>query len=226
MINARMLHYIKFMFRCLIGSDGTLFNYNYHVKALIFFVFVLLHFTLVNAQKFTIQDIPLYWSDFNLTSRPASNGFVARISTSLSRNYSRSKDDDNVILLNVILSINKKASCADYVFLDMEPDSSKNALLNHEKGHLIIALLHFRKMIDSLSKRHFSVRYKLEADSVMKALWNEDGAMSAFYDNDTNHGIITKRQLAWEKSLMIQFNNLCATDDKIAFEAQIKLQID
>jgi len=167
------------------------------MKRLTLSILLFLHLSIVSAQKFTIKDIPLYWSDFN-QGKQSNGSYTATTYTSINKNYARLRDgDENILYLNLHLFINRGASSVDNNFLNAAQPGDKDALLNHEKCHLIISLFYFKKMKDSIGNQHFSVRYKIEIDSIVHYFFNQIDLTNITYDADTNHGLSTNRQLIW-----------------------------
>ncbi|KAA5534587.1 hypothetical protein F0919_08170 [Taibaiella lutea] len=178
------------------------------------------------AQKFTIEDIPLTWNNFTRKSKYTAGSHTAAICYSILKDYERKiVNDTSVYYIRLNLMLRRSCSYVREEFMQTALPGEKELLLNHEKGHLIIVLVQLKQMQNALSVFPFTILYKKEADSICMHFAEKIKSMGTDYDNNTHHGTAGMRQLIWETTAMLYFNELYADDTVIKFETIIPLSI-
>lgn len=143
------------------------------------------------------------WSEFNeVSARPEGESEDAQISVELGpeKNVAVERENGQFKLGRVTFKmIVKKAE--SWVVGNQKSD----ALLAHEQGHYDIAGLFYRDLMNALrSLRENSVKeLGSEINRLMKEYDQFADDMSDQYDSkqETNHGLNTSRQQAWEKQI-------------------------
>lgn len=176
----------------------------------------------LQAQTFHIDDIPLKWKDFTIKRDFRKHPFSARIFTQMPFRW-ETKTEKGVIRLSIFIrvEVDREKSWVKEEFMEKSTDEAKKALLNHEKGHYIIAFIHYKKFQKLLQEHTFSKRMKPEMDSLYTTVLAEMNAMNTRYDDETDHIKNTEKQSAWQEQLMAEFNKWYADEKKISRECEI-----
>lgn len=191
-------------------------------KSIILFL-VIVSFSKVQAQQFSIEDIPLTWKDFTVKEGFRSHPYSAKIFTQTQPGKYKVKEHN--IKFEVVLYVDNDKSWVKEEFIKKSNKEDKEKLLSHEKGHLIIALIKLRQLESDLKKFPYSRNYKKEMDSIFKACYSQTHLMNETYDNETNHMLIADKQQEWIKKLLQQLNELYAEDKKLPMKFEIEVEI-
>lgn len=178
----------------------------------------------VAAQPFVIDDIPLTWKDFTLKEGFHNHPFTAYTYTQiLPYRYELKKGK---IEFEQELIVNHDKSWVKEEFMEKASKEQKQQLLNHEKGHLIIALINLRQSVNTFNTFVYSSRnYKKELDSISKESYNQLKLMNETYDSETNHMKLTDKQTEWMNNLLKQLNEWYADDKKIYMKFDVEIHI-
>lgn len=193
------------------------------MRILIILLLTIVNVTNLHAQQFTIENIPLTWKDFIVKEGLRNHPYSAKIITQFQPG--KYKQKENKIKFEVELYVDNDKSWVKEEFIKKADKDVKEKLLNHEKGHLIIALIRFKLLENDLSKFQYSRNYKREMDSIFKACYSQTQLMNETYDNETNHMLITDKQQEWIKKLLQQLNELYAEDKKLSMKFEIEANI-
>jgi hypothetical protein len=201
--------------------------YKTFIKTLIPLLLAITSFTKVQAQQFSIEDIPLTWKDFTVKEGFRNHPFDAKIYTNTPYNWKiKNKDGMTSLVISTELIVSPEKSWVKKEFLNGNTKTKTQELLNHEKGHFIIALIHFKKVQKILSEYTFhKQQVKFQLDSIFKSSGATLGSMNEIYDNETNHMLIVDKQQEWIKNLLQQLNELYAEDKKLSMKFEIEVKI-
>lgn len=158
------------------------------------------------AQQFTIEDIPLTWKDFIVKEGFRNHPYSAKIYTQILP--WRYELKNGKIKFDLELVVDRDKSWVKKEFMDKAGKEVKQQLLDHEKGHLVIAMINLQQMGNALNNFKYTRNYKREIDSISKALINQLTLTNETYDTQTNHMLITEKQEEWNNKLLNQLNGL------------------
>src|SRR5690606_21698080 len=166
------------------------------MKAIVLITVLLTISISVSGQKFTIEDIQLRWEDF--TTVDGSRPFSAKIATPVIYRWKTKQDTNGGTLLSFKseVQVDHARSWVQKEFLN-QSWSIKQEVLNHEKGHLLIAIIHHHKLQQMISNYKFSKNPKREIDSLYKIVRGSLDMENEKYDNKTNHYINKEKQKEW-----------------------------
>ena len=180
------------------------------------------------AQKaFTMDDIPLEWSQFTRTHQTIVRQHGAAL-IGLNSQYSwesQTKGAQTIIDFTTVLSVKKETSQVSSVFLRNASQAEKDNLLNHEKGHLIIGLIKNLWIEDTLKRHPFTTQFKKELRAVYSAVEEKANILNTQYDEETMHSLNTDQQKEWEKRLLAQFSQLMHKRKELPFTVNLKLNV-
>lgn len=196
------------------------------MKITLFTICVLCLFvTSLAAQPFIIDDIPLRWKDFEVKDGFRSHPYSAKIYTYLRYEYKfegvDAKTQTRPLVIETELTVQEQ-SWVKKEFISVATAEQKQALLNHEKGHLIVALICFKELQQNFSGFHFTKRFKVELDSLHKLAMAKSDSLNTLYDNETNHSVIVEKQSEWEKKLLAEVDRLYGEEKKLRTQFEIK----
>jgi hypothetical protein len=188
---------------------------------------LIISFSKVHAQQFSIEDIPLTWKDFTVKEGFRNHPFDAKIYTNTPYKWKiKNKDNKTSLVISMELFVNTEKSWVKKEFLDKNQKDKTQELLNHEKGHFIIALIHFKKAQKILSEYTFNKQQvKLQIDSIFKSANARLDSTNETYDNETNHMLVADKQQEWINKLLQQLNELYAGDKKFPMKFEIEVNI-
>jgi hypothetical protein len=198
-------------------------NKKISTKKIILLLFIVASSICSYSQQLTLEDIPLTWKDFTIKEGFRNHPYSAKIFTQFQPG--KYKQKEHKIKFEVELYVDNDKSWVKEEFIKKADKDAKEKLLNHEKGHLIIALIKFKQLENDLSKFQYSRNFKKEMDSIFKACYSQSHLMNETYDNETNHMRITDKQEEWIKSLLQQLNELYAEDKKLPMKFEIEVNI-
>jgi len=171
---------------------------------------------LIYAQQFTMADIPLKWKHFTI-KKGIRHSHVAKISRQVLLSYrykEKNEQGKRPLIVAAELVVDKDKSWIKKEYLDAADPALKDALLNHEKGHLAISLKWHRKLQQTFSDFKFSKRVRIEMDSLYNIVRENADEENERYDRETNHMLNVDKQAQWEQKIFTELNDLYA-DDKI-----------
>jgi hypothetical protein len=140
------------------------------------------------------EDRKLSWDDFAGSYRPE-HGDMAAAGTCCSIGFNAYLSPRGHIEVDIFNTFNPSSSWVLH-------DQRNPALLAHEQGHFDICELYTRKLRERVSKlvvaaSNFSEVYK----RVYAELYKEYDAAQQRYEEETMHGLIEKKQLAWQMKI-------------------------
>lgn len=177
----------------------------------ILFLSSLFALSLVPAQAqsrpWTWEDINLSWSDFT-PRQTMPDQRTASIYIHNAFGWESSNRSDQVIIqLRSELTTKRDKSIVKASFIKNASAADKQALLRHEKGHLVVAYLKQYWLQDTLLKAPLTLtNYKAEIRNINNYLNQKADALNAAYDKETRHSLIEEAQKAWEDKLLAQLN--------------------
>jgi hypothetical protein len=183
-------------------------------------------FTPSHAQPLTMADIPLTWKDFTKTSSlPEPRAAHIALNTKYEWE-SITKPKEIVIEYKATLTQVKANSKVKSEFLRKSGDIRKEELLNHEKGHYIVALLKQYWLQDTLQKVKLSERnYKQELRTLQQAIETRAEQLNQTYDKETYHSTNKEKQSEWEERLLNMLRNYAANASSFPYKVSYNLII-
>lgn len=179
------------------------------MKALFLSILFLFNLISVQAQSrpFTWEDINLSWSDFTpRQTMPDQRTASIYVHNAFSWESS-SRSDQVIIQLRSELTTNRDKSIVKASFIKNASAADKQALLKHEKGHLVIAYLKQYWLQDTLLRAPLTLtNYKAEIRNINNYLNKKADALNMAYDKATRHSLIEEAQKEWEDKLMDMLN--------------------
>lgn len=171
------------------------------------------------------SDIPLTWNDFTPIEKKQNK--TANIFTNM--NYkieSLSNSKEVLIQFKSTLTQVKEKSAIWSTFLKDSPKEEQNALLKHEKGHLVIAFIKQFWLQDTLEKVAFNAKtYETQMKAIYADVLKRGDALDNDYDKLTYHSTIEDQQIIWEQKLMAQLNELSKGKKNLPWVVQKEISI-
>lgn len=168
-----------------------------------------LSLSLVQAQSrpWTWEDIDLTWSDFT-PSQTMPDQRTASIYVHNAFGWESSGRSDQVIIqVRSELTTNRNKSIVKSSFIKNASAEDKQALLKHEKGHLVVAYLKQYWLQDTLLRAPLTItNYKAAIRNINNHLNQKADALNIAYDKETRHSIDEEAQKEWEDKLMDMLN--------------------
>lgn len=168
-----------------------------------------LSLSLVQAQSrpWNWEDIDLSWSDFSPRQTMPDQRTASIYVHNAFGWESSSRPDQVIIQLRSEITTKQDKSIVKASFLKKASEEDKQALLRHEKGHLLIAYLKQYWLQDTLLRAPLTLsNYKAEIRSINHYLNQKADALNAAYDKDTRHSLIVEAQKTWEEKLLDMLN--------------------
>ncbi len=197
------------------------------MKAILFLSIFIINPLFTSARKFIIDDIPLKWKDFTVKEGFRNHPFDAKIWTQILYRFEiKDKGSVRSLLIYTEVKIDPIKSWVKKEFISLSDSKKKEQLLNHEKGHLIIALIQHRKLQKLLSTTKFSTNPRKEIDSLHKVVLRDLEEENNQYDLETNHMNNQLKQAEWIDTLLLELNNLYVNDNDIRFKNELQITIN
>lgn len=168
-----------------------------------------LSFNLVQAQSrpWNWEDIDLSWSDFSPRQKMPDQRTASIYVHNAFGWESSSRREQVIIQLRSEITTNRDKSIVKASFMKNASAAEKQALLQHEKGHLLIAYLKQFWLQDTLLRAPLTLNnYKAEIRSINHYLNQKADSLNAAYDKATRHSLIAEAQKTWEDKLLGQLN--------------------
>jgi len=195
------------------------------IKTCIILVAIQFSAITTDAQQFTIDDVPLSWKDFKVRKDLNSHPYAAKIYPDFTLETKQSKKN-GVTYQRFSWKIEFKGSWVKARFMDEAHDSTKQSLLNHEKGHLLIDMIGLKKVQKSIGNFTFSKRKKIELDSIYIVHLGNLRVDNERYDEETNHSRIAEKQKEWIDKLLTELNALYADEKKLRLELEAEARVN
>lgn len=153
-----------------------------------------------------MSEIPIDWNNFHAKKIRDSHQFTAMtfIDYNMHYKYEPASPDSGIMTISFHVAMNEKQSYVSKYFLKTADAASKIYLLNHERGHWIITMVYFKKLITEIQDFQFDGRVKFELDSICRQNRNLAKAEQVRYDHETLHSKNKAEQAAWEAKLLTQ----------------------
>lgn len=179
------------------------------MKALLLSILFIVNLVSVQAQSrpWTWEDIDLTWSDFTPKQTMPDQRTASIYVHNAFGWESKSRPGQVTIQLRSEITTNRDKSIVKASFIKSASAADKQALLRHEKGHLVVAYLKQYWLQDTLSIARLSLdNYKAEIRNINNYLNQKADALNAAYDRETRHSLIGEAQKAWEDKLLDMLN--------------------
>lgn len=176
-----------------------------------FFFSILFIFSLNYAQaqsgQWDWEDINLSWADFSpRQSMPDQRTASIYIHNAFGWESS-GRAEQIIIRLRSEVTTDRNKSIVKASFLKNASAAEKQALLRHEKGHLLVAYLKQFWLQDTLLRAPLTINnYKAEIRSINNYLNQKADSLNAAYDQATRHSLIAEAQKEWEDQLLGMLN--------------------
>jgi hypothetical protein len=181
----------------------------------------------LNAQQFSLSDIPLSKSDFKMKKGIRNHPYAAKIFAETDyKSEFKNLNNHQFLIIEARLFVNSEKSWIKEEFWRDAPKEAKLELMDHEKGHLIIALIQFKRFQQICKQYSFEPRrLKSQLDSINKRIRFEADSLNLAYDEESNHSQNKEIQLAWITQLMENFNKVWADQSKLEFKYKIEVPL-
>jgi hypothetical protein len=183
---------------------------------LILLLLTVVPFINVRAQQLTFDNIPLSWNDFQRVDNNALSMPTAAMIYTAYRYNILSKGGKTTI--NTQCYVNKGMSQVKTDFLNRATSEEKNKVLQHEKGHVAIALIYQKLLQHMLTDQAYTYRMRNEVDSIFRVCEKIRNMVNKNYDSETSHGLNMAEQKTWENTLSEQLNNAYPAVSTIPFQ--------
>jgi hypothetical protein len=181
--------------------------------------------TILHAQRFSLEDVPLSWKNFIRKKGFGKHPYDAKIYTYFPYRY-EVKNNSTELLITIEIKVDNEKSWVKDEFFKKASNEESQALLNHEKGHLMIAMIHARKLQRLFAQHQFTKKQlKIQFDSLSSMINTECDSLDLLYDEETNHMRIKDKQIEWTNKLLLQLNELYTNDKKLPMEFEVKAKI-
>ncbi len=172
---------------------------------------VLFIFNLISVQAqsrpWTWEDIDLVWSDFTPKQTMPDQRTASIYVHNAFGWESSSRSDQVIIQLRSELTTKRDKSIVKASFIKNASTADKQALLRHEKGHLVVAYLKQYWLQDTLLRAPLTLtNYKAEIRNINHFLNQKADALNMAYDKETRHSLIEEAQKEWEDKLLDMLN--------------------
>lgn len=155
------------------------------------------------ARPWNWNDIDLSWSDFSPRQAMPDQRTASIYVHNAFGWESSSRGGQVIIQLRSEITTKRDKSIVKASFIKKASKEDKQALLQHEKGHLLIAYLKQYWLQDTLSRAALTLNnYKAEIRNINHYLNQKADALNAAYDKETRHSLIAEAQKAWEDKLL------------------------
>lgn len=158
------------------------------------------------SQSITLNDIPLTWNDFNHVSDKKLPKYNAL--THYNLGYKKQGNaKDSVYQFTIYASFDPEESLVRKSFLKNSNESAQTAILNHEKGHYVIALIQYKKICNVIKAIEDNHTFG-NVDSIFHANNTECNKRQFEYDLATLHGLNKDEQYKWKQQIIMELNEL------------------
>lgn len=172
----------------------------------------------------TLKDIPLTWDDYQKKNITDPHSFTAKtyIKYSNQARFHQKGRGSLLVTIKLYSILDKDKSYVKSSFMKIKDTVRKQYLLNHEKGHWIIAKLYFNMLGKTIKTFPFGQQPRLELDSILRENQTAYKKVQQAYDEETNHGRIVAKQEAWEDILLKKLSE--AYEHKVDFKDTIIIE--
>lgn len=191
------------------------FSFNHSIGILLLAIVLLLPFSPLKSQNLWAKDIPeLKLSDFQAAvPRGASHPVFINVITYYNFD-SVVNIGNNRYKLRVRTSVDPDRKNS---FFDQSRIRKHEVphLLNHERGHVIIAFIGANIIAKSLNAKVYTADYTKEIAQEFQRLLTDLNVMQGVYDKATSHSMDYEEQRVWDKKLMQMFEDTCAAQKEL-----------
>lgn len=157
----------------------------------------------LQAQAIGIRHIPLDWSDFQSSKPLGSRHAAAHISYALEYHL---QGKGNQLNFNTRFKILKDKSWVDTKKLRGVNTSDREALLMHERGHLLIGLMYYNQLQKAFDALEYTGNIEGKARRTFNKMYRKMNRYNKKYDKKTAHGMDKHQQDVWIRRLMKAIN--------------------
>lgn len=164
--------------------------------------------------QLTLDSIPLTWDNFSiLDGRSGTFRYSAYINTTTLYECEIKKNGQrNSMVVRSEVKIRKNRSWVYKGYLDNTTAEEKQELLDHEKGHLILALIHQKILCEKIRENRLGRNPKSEIGKLYRNMRKDLSKDNKLYDKETNHMFNREKQKQWIDKLLIELNRLYNTE--------------
>lgn len=177
-----------------------------------------------STDSISFEDIPLTWADFTPSNAKIDGKTAALAMHTL---MTIEQWEEGWVWVRATMQQVKANSYVYKPFLDTASDVRKQALLRHEKGHFIIAVLKQIWLEDTLNtiqlKRSLGLEQQLKP--VFVAIESKGSKLQQQYDKDTYHSTIADEQQIWEQRLLKMLNEAMQGRNSFPFEIERRIRL-
>lgn len=165
---------------------------------------------IVYCQQLTMDSIPLTWNDFLPVSdvNYRNQSFDAQVAPYIDYKIRLGESNQKGYLIEVHVALKNSRCKVDKTYLSTRSPNERTALLNHEKAHYIITIIHFKKFCKDVSNIQSAENINAKIKDLLIANASECSKIQQQYDKETKHGLIVAEQEKWESVLLIHLNNI------------------
>lgn len=153
------------------------------------------------------DDIDLSWSDFSPRQTMPDQRTASIYVHNAFGWESSGRVEQIIVKLRSEVTTDRSKSMVKASFIKNASAAEKEALLKHEKGHLLIAYLKQFWLQDTLLRAPLTINnYKAEIRSINNYLNKKADSLNTAYDKATRHSLIPEAQKVWEDKLLNMLN--------------------
>lgn len=166
--------------------------------------------------------IPLGWNQFKRVNK-IENGALAQIAIKSQYQIERK---NNILYFTSHINVDENLSKVNKDILNKNNTYNNNKLLEHEKGHLVISLIHHYALIDSVNRAPIKMdNYKSLLRNIIHHFDQEKTKMNILYDQDTNHHINQEQQKEWDSIILNKISKYVKSEKDIQWILKVSKKI-
>lgn len=166
--------------------------------------------------------LPLGWNQFRRVNK-IENGAAAQIAI---QSQYQIEQKNNILSFTSHISVDSNLSKVNKDILNKNDTYSNNKLLEHEKGHLAIGLIHHYALIDSIHRAPLkSTNYKSSLRNIISHFDQEKNRMNYLYDRDTNHHINQDKQVEWDSIILNKLSKYVKSEKDLQWTLKISKKL-
>lgn len=175
-----------------------------------------------NAVNIDYESIPLEWNQFKKVQK-IDNGAAAQIAI---QSQYQIEQKNNILHFSSSITVDPNLSKVNKNILEENNTYNNSKLLEHEKGHLVISLIHHYKLVDSIKNTELQkLTYKTTLRNIIKHFDNQKNEMNYRYDKVTNHHINHDKQVEWDKNILEQLSRYVNNNQEIQWTLKISKKL-
>lgn len=166
-----------------------------------------LNYAQAQSSQWDWDDIDLSWADFSPRQTMPDQRTASIYVHNAFGWESSGRVEQIIVQLRSEVTTDRSKSMVKASFIKNASAAEKQALLKHEKGHLLVAYLKQFWLQDTLLRAPLTINnYKAEIRNINGYLNKKADSLNTAYDKETRHSLIPEAQKVWEDKLLNMLN--------------------